>query len=51
MSDAWNSKSKCLSCERFWKICKDEDKKCYRGGSNGGLIYYCTGYKKVEVNK
>lgn len=37
--------SKCLSCEWFWKTQPDKEKKCYRGGSNGGLIHYCTGYK------
>lgn len=38
--------SKCLSCERFWKTQTDKEKKCYMGGSDGGLIHYCTGYKK-----
>ena len=41
-------KSKCLSCERFWKTQDDKEKRCYRGGSDGGLIHYCTGYKRKE---
>lgn len=39
-------KSKCLSCERFWKTQPDKEKKCFKGGSDGGLIYYCTGYEE-----
>lgn len=39
--------SKCLSCEWFWKTQDDKGKRCYRGGSDGGLIHYCTGYKKL----
>lgn len=46
-----NAESKCLSCKRFWKICNDENEKCYRGGSNGGLIHYCTGYEPTITNE
>lgn len=37
--------SKCLSCEFFWKTQRDESMKCYEGGSNGGMIFYCTVYE------
>ena len=44
--ETYNKESLCISCERFWRTCKDENEKCYRGGSNGGLIRYCTGYRR-----
>lgn len=40
--------SKCHTCEWFWKTQTVKEKKCYRGGSDGGLIHYCTGYKRKE---
>ena len=38
--------SLCLSCAHFWKFQHDNDLKCYKGGSDGGLIDYCTGYEE-----
>lgn len=40
--------SKCFSCEWFWKTQDNKEKRCYRGGADGGLIHYCTGYKKLS---
>ena len=39
-------RSLCLSCNRFWKTQTNANEKCYRGGSDGGLIDYCTGYEE-----
>lgn len=44
--ETYDKESLCLSCKWFWRICKEQSEKCYRGGSNGGLIRYCTGYER-----
>ena len=43
--------SKCLSCALFWKTQKDKNKRCYLGGSDGGMIDFCTGYVKSNDSK
>ncbi len=40
--------SKCLSCAKFWKNSNNENEKCFKGGSCGGLIRYCSGYVSTE---
>jgi hypothetical protein len=46
LEETYNKGSLCLSCKKFWKVCKKQNEKCYRGGSDGGWIRYCTGYEK-----